>query len=89
MASDVVEHGISGRVRNPSAHVSRMVTAKEREEKCCWDTEEQWVDDNWTEDKVGGQCTEETVMGEDGEQETEVAGEGEHGDQFAGEGWRI
>ena len=61
-----------------------MVTAKEREEKCCWDNEEQWVDDDWTEDKVGGQCTEETVMGEDGEQETEVAGEGEHGDQFTG-----
>ena len=74
VAWDVVEHGISGRVRNPSAYVSRMVTAKEREEKCCWDNEEQWVDDDWTEDKVGGQCTEETVMGEDGEQETQVAG---------------
>ena len=80
VAWDVVEHGISGRVRNPSAYVSRMVTAKD----CCWDNEEQWVDDDWTEDKVGGQCTEETVMGEDGEQETEVTGEGEHGDQFAG-----
>ena len=31
------------------------------------------------------QRTEETVMGEDGEQETEVAGEGEYGDHFAGE----
>ena len=80
----MVEHGISGRVRNPSAYVSRMVMTKEREEKCCRDNEEQWVDDDWTEDKVGGQCIEETVMGEDGEQETEVAGEGEHGDQFAG-----
>ena len=86
-AWDVVEHGISGSVRNPSAYVSRMVTAKEREEKCCWNNEEQWVDDDWTEDKVGGQCAEETVMGEDGEQETEVAGEGEHGDQFAGGSW--
>ena len=53
-------------------------------EKCCWDNEEQWVDDDWTEDKVGGQCTEETVMGKDGEQETEVTDEGEPGDQFAG-----
>ena len=70
-------------VRNPNAYVSRIVTAKEREEKCCWDNEEQWVDDDWTEDEVGGQCTEKTDMGEDGEQETEVAGEGEHGDQFA------
>ena len=85
-ARDVVQRGTSGRVRNPSAYVSRMVTAKEREEKCCWDNEEQWVDDDWTEYKVGGQCTEETVMGEDGEQETEVAGEGEYGDHFAGEG---
>ena len=84
VAWDVVEHGISGRVRNPSAYVSRMVTAKEREEKRCWDNEEQWVDDDWTEDEVGGQCTEKTVLGEDGEQETEVASEGEHGDQSAG-----
>ena len=44
------------------------------------------MDDDWTEDKVGGQCTEETVMGEDGEQETGVAGDG---DQFAGGSWRI
>ena len=80
VARDVVEHDISGRVRKYPGW-SRRSSARE---KCCWDNEEQWVDDDWTEDKVGGQCTEENVMGENGEQETEVAGEGEHGDQFTG-----